>query len=777
MIEKIIYIKNVGVYKDCNPSDSTALEKVTLVYGENKRGKSTLVDILRSVKTGRSDIIGGRTTIGTEEDPYINIRINSNNYRFKQGNWQGEHVSNLAIFDEKFINEHVITGYSITSDHKKKLNSLIVSDKSKELIRDIEKIKEKIKNKNIQMSEVKNLSIKNSEGALYRLEQFLEQFEKEKFNRVSKMDSKELLEHLEKIDKKLKQVKEREEIIKREGLEKAKKLQFNYTEEEIIRVLNRTVNLKSETIDRVSKRIQELCMNGEEERWLREGIRNTGKKICPFCTQNLEPVAPLISELKNYFEDDEYKKKISELTRMIKYFNEVDINRQLSQNNFVAKQNKNNKRFWGNFIDLDNDQPEISYQGILLSLRSLKDYISNKREEPIGRIDEDSEMQIKNFFTKLYKYNETIQGFNKKVDRINTKIKVFKTETEERTDLVQLRKERAFLDFILLVKKEGRIKNIQNFFKLIEEKSELDKYKSKKIDKLNKKVEEDHEKYGEQINKELEFFDSNVSVQNLENMYKGTGTTPFSEYGISLDGNEISLDIQESEFSIMNSLSTSDRRTLALCFFLAKLKVDSSCSDKIIVFDDPSTSYDKHLEDDLCRRLKDIARNSKQLIIFSHNLTFLIKMQKSFSVEKISIKTLKIKRASKTYSEIIEFDIDETMLDEYFEDFRRLERYLDEESEEKVDVARSAIAVLEKFLKIKFPNNFVDKKNLGGMINYLKSESLDPPLKSFRNKELSLLEEINAYFASKKHGEIKEGTIQDTELVGKVEKIINFIYS
>ena len=55
MIKKFVTIKNIGKFKNCNASGDVELKKLNVIYAENGRGKTTLCDILRSLKTSDAE--------------------------------------------------------------------------------------------------------------------------------------------------------------------------------------------------------------------------------------------------------------------------------------------------------------------------------------------------------------------------------------------------------------------------------------------------------------------------------------------------------------------------------------------------------------------------------------------------------------------------------------------------------------------------------------------------------------------------------------------------
>jgi wobble nucleotide-excising tRNase len=78
MIEKIISIKNIGRFHDCNLRGDVAFRKLTLIFAENGRGKTTLCAILRSLMTGQHEFISERKTLGTNNPASAHIRIGGN---------------------------------------------------------------------------------------------------------------------------------------------------------------------------------------------------------------------------------------------------------------------------------------------------------------------------------------------------------------------------------------------------------------------------------------------------------------------------------------------------------------------------------------------------------------------------------------------------------------------------------------------------------------------------------------------------------------------------
>jgi wobble nucleotide-excising tRNase len=58
-----------------------------------------------------------------------------------------------------------------------------------------------------------------------------------------------------------------------------------------------------------------------------------------------------------------------------------------------------------------------------------------------------------------------------------------------------------------------------------------------------------------------------------------------------------------------NTLSDSEKRTLAFAFFLSKLKNDKNLENKIIILDDPFSSFDENRKEKTIQLFRDIKNN------------------------------------------------------------------------------------------------------------------------------------------------------------------------
>lgn len=132
MLQRIVSIKNVGRFKNCAAVGDVTLNRFTLIFAENGRGKTTLCSILRSLSTNTPALILGRKTLGGDGKPEVQLLIGNNNITFRNGVWSIAFPA-IAIFDGAFVSENVFAGDVVDTEHKRNLYRVIIGDQGVKL--------------------------------------------------------------------------------------------------------------------------------------------------------------------------------------------------------------------------------------------------------------------------------------------------------------------------------------------------------------------------------------------------------------------------------------------------------------------------------------------------------------------------------------------------------------------------------------------------------------------------------------------------------------------
>ncbi len=120
MLEKFILLRNIGRFVNLSSKGDVSLCKLTLIYGENGRCKTTLCSILRSLHNNDSTPIDERKSLGSSDRIKCDIKIDGNHYKFSNGFWD-EQYSNLSVFDSTFVHINTMTISGTTPTKKTEL--------------------------------------------------------------------------------------------------------------------------------------------------------------------------------------------------------------------------------------------------------------------------------------------------------------------------------------------------------------------------------------------------------------------------------------------------------------------------------------------------------------------------------------------------------------------------------------------------------------------------------------------------------------------------------
>ena len=205
------------------------------------------------------------------------------------------------------------------------------------------------------------------------------------------------------------------------------------------------------------------------------------------------------------------------------------------------------------------------------------------------------------------------------------------------------------------------------------------------------------------------------------------------------------------------TLSEGDKSAIALCFFLARLELIGT-TDKIIVFDDPLSSFDHGRKLTTINTLAKIAKECEQFFLLTHDLYF----ARDFT-EKVSDSNplnLKIENDGTT-SLICSHDIYLDTLTSLEKDLQIISSYLKNEVSsdiERRDIIRCIRPALEGVLRSKYFELFSAYDWLGDMISKIRQSSSSSRLNKLK-VILDDISELNDFSKSYHHSSLKTNDI------------------
>ena len=153
MITKAKRLRSIGKFYDFSSSaNDLDWHKNTFVFAPNAYGKTTFVNVLRSLRDNDPKLIRARKTLGATANPEAVIVIAGGNHVFNGTRWDKPYPD-IQIFDSPFIHANIFT-HEIGHEHKKNIHKIIIGEQGKKLAEELSALKTKEKTKS---QEVANL--------------------------------------------------------------------------------------------------------------------------------------------------------------------------------------------------------------------------------------------------------------------------------------------------------------------------------------------------------------------------------------------------------------------------------------------------------------------------------------------------------------------------------------------------------------------------------------------------------------------------------------------
>ncbi|MBT7239247.1 hypothetical protein HN864_04810, partial [archaeon] len=373
----------------------------------------------------------------------------------------------------------------------------------------------------------------------------------------------------------------------------------------------------------ISSHKEKCCTGGIScDNFFNLGTQLSTKGFCAFCGSELSEEEELVENYKKYY-SMEYENLISELS-VLK--NKVNI---------------------FNFEKWHEIWKFLSENGIVIS------------EPDIRKLEELKSNIIQEINEKLSSVNgsRNIDAFIGEIAQIQEK---FEEElgaiSSDTTQLMRLKRERS----LNLENKKifsAQVQGIIQSYKSIEEETrEFERRRSQHQQELTQYSQDIFAKYQDEINIILGEINSDFTL-SIDSSY-ATAIRRGNQEVFSLDfsGNQVSINSEDlSNPCFGNTLSESDKKSLAFAFFVAQLRQDTELQEKIIVLDDPISSFDKERKNKTAEILLTLKNQEEaspnQIIILTHEQYFLMDIRSKAKTLGIQFHELTIKRNSISISD------------------------------------------------------------------------------------------------------------------------------
>jgi wobble nucleotide-excising tRNase len=631
MLERIQKIENVGNYSRAL-AGGLHLGPVTVIYGENRNGKSTLCDILYSLSLNdpqlvidRKSIIQGQDSADINQLVELKFSDRQQTVKFINSEWDSEppEESNLYIFDHGFIHRNVMAGTKYSRENSSNVSGFILGENVAA----------------IDALEVRNQQLRTDKQTLGKYKKELE------IHEIGNIETFIALpvpvQTLAEIDADIQtskltqerlatQITNTTQITQRANLNS---LSNDVSITTTSQAINNCLALSMEDVHDASKAIvssHKSKVNNKESfnGWAASGVEHLDDD-CPFCGQELgEEAQDLIESYRSAFDDafqtfvKETKTEVTRLrTKTLVDVSMVTLTERHEQNIATLETYSEDS--------IKDKLNEIDYEALLaqrfesitealqaligesaITNEKISAALTGKYDTPYSAVNV---IDFDNLQEKTDDFNGAIQNYSEAIEPLNAMLIEFK----DGQDVADLQEKKRLES----VNETG----ITSSRKRLNLDAICVQYNDLKTQVATDKVYYDADKTALELAQNAFLNTYFVAINGL---FTRIGSTDF-EISRNINNGGVrtiyDLEVKFKGQIVDNSklhclFSESDRRALALCIFLAKIQQlsDEDKAKAILIMDDPVTSFDSERISSILHILFTMNPTIKQMVITTH---------------------------------------------------------------------------------------------------------------------------------------------------------------
>lgn len=771
MIKRIISIQNVGRFTSLGAESGNQGEfsKLNVIYARNAEGKSTLCDVLRSLTLNDPSYVIGRKRFGVGLTSKVEILFNRGSNakaEFSPHGWSVQpevERPKILIYDERFVLDNVLVGHQVDTSQRRSLFGLVIGAHALALEEQVKAAGEE------QTRATNNKSIAERTASDLAADGWtLEAWRK--------------LPAIEGIDDLIRQ--------KEESYQRAKTTALNQSaikSRASLAVLNLPdvpaaleTTLATTLEGTATEALEQVKLHLERHPnvdmdWLKRGYGDGQNAECPYCAQAVS-ASDVVKLYSGVFNDAlrNQQQQLTDLEGTIrKGFGEVA---RMTLKQCIEKHDLD-RSWWkesgGLTFDLTSPpNPEALVNQMSDVEASALAAIGRKRQDPNQAVTLTPTEQA-----ALTAWKASVVELSPYLDAIasaNAAIKEHQSGTTT-TSLTSLEVELSQLKATKTRHMTTAVDAIARLTAAEQAKAQADNKKRTANEALKKESVRVFTEYGTRINEYLKAFGVEFRIERTGVNF--TGGQPSGEIVLALHGHEIKTSATEaadpSKPSLSNTLSSGDKSTLALAYFLSMLDGETAKANSVVVFDDPFHGQDSSRRQRTIESIKDVASIFGQTLVLSHDLDF------AREVERIHVDGVRsfILR-HKGHSSLSPVDFPSLATKPHIKDYLTLEEFAANPSNDDDrcrTVVRAMRQALEGYYRVKYPSQFNSKDYLGDMVGKIRDAQPDSPLAASKAVAESL-GQVNDYSKTHYHSDMDSNPIDSAELLSYTRQALSIIH-
>jgi wobble nucleotide-excising tRNase len=630
MLKRISHIKNVGAFQDCQ-ARPVGFEKITLIYGRNTYGKSTLGDIFSSLQTNDPASILARASIpGTEDGQLVDMgfALDGENERggqslFRQGVWERGLIDShlLRVYDDAFFHEHVFAARKFTRDTKVKFSDFILGSQG---VAAAQKIGQKKQEKR-QLNTRKNALIRDALNNIESLDNFVAMAPPESVDALT-LERDRLREEHSTLTR---QKREAGAIRIRNNLAV---IDFGSQLEEGAAQLNQLLQTSIETHHEAAKAQLDshICDHLQRAdgaaRWIQQGLGFNNGNNCSFCGQTYGDDAQALLNAYQQCFNDEYERHERFVTQEIERFQPMIAVTPPAPGNPVFEQNDlvlqmypelaNNADYQALLEQYQSSKNELLVlaQSATVPLTAINELFQQalilKKARPHQAIDV---IDAADVVALVASVKAVVTIINESVEALNQSFNTFKdgindADIDKRQESITAQGQSVAKQILRFEKREA----CTEFEQVNATLTALDA----EIPQLEIALRDEQSDYLDNFYGTINHYFTALGSHEfvLHRGLNNSGHQPVYFLKVKFRGKDV------SEVDLHKVFSESDRRALALSIFLSSLDAMSveDLAKTVIVFDDPVTSFDDHRVTQTHMKMMEQSERCEKIILLSH---------------------------------------------------------------------------------------------------------------------------------------------------------------
>ncbi len=764
MIARLQLLRNVGQFDNVSTAASLVLKRLTLIYAENGRGKTTLAAILRSLASGEALPITERHRLGAAHPPEVIIACANATQvaRFQNGVWSGP-CPDVLVFDDVFVDRNVYSGLDVAAEHRQNLHELILGAQGVTLARRVDDLATQIRNHNAEIRS-KSTAIPASERQGFTVDEFCALPEQPDFETP-----------IREAEQRLVALRQASKVLSTAEFASLSLPSVDSTA--ISNLLAQTVvNLDASAVTAVQEHFGSLGHGSQTwvaagMTYVPEGVNATAEANCPFCQQELQR-SQVFAHYRAYF-GESYRDLQTELSTTQTRLETMLTGDALAGFERQINMAKEQRRFWSTLctvpeIELDTTVIASAWQAVRDGLLSA---LRTKRADPLTAmvLNGDTQWAAATYATVVALVKETsrvLLAANENIQRVKETAHAGNVLTVER-EVARLKAAKA--------RHTPAIASLCTAYlaeKTAKEQAERDKDTAQRaLDAHRVTV---FPVYQAVINTYLVKLNAAFSIQQVQP--QNTPGRPSCTYELVFNTHRVPVAAGTAPAgspAFKNTLSAGDRNTLALAFFFACLERDPNQANRIVVFDDPVSSLDEHRCVATIQEVRGLVSRVAQVCVLSHSKAFLARIWQH--ADQSNTACLVVARDG-LGSTLAAWSVTEESITEYDKRHARLRDYMASNTGNTQEVAQSIRPVLEGYLRVACPEFFAPGQLLGPFraIAHDRWVAGTPIMNAIKFTELGNLTEYSNRFHHDTNPAWDSQHINDGELHGFVRRTLDF---